>query len=333
MTIAVMPVQNLSGVDAPLNRIRRIILENLRRQGFHLVPDSVLDDTMAKHRIRYVGGISMEMAGIFKKEAGADAVLATSLELYDGTHYPPKVALFSRLVAAGGPRPKILWMDSVAMSGDDSPGLLETGLVYNPYVLVGKAVKRLALSLCNALAGVKTSKPGVTMAGRFKPDDLFVSPIWDPARKYKVLVIPFYNVSDRRNAGQIMQMHFTEQLLRHPENFEVLEPGLIRHEFLNIRIIQWDGISIENAKLLFALLDADLIVTGKVLEYRDTGDPLVAVNVIAIERKSRQIVWSSTEYSSGSDDVYFFDTGKISTAHTIASEMARWVVEDMIKRN
>ena len=332
MTIAVLPVQNLSEADAPLTRMRRLVIEGLRRRGFRVLPDAVLDKVMARHRMRYTGGISREMSEAFKKEAGAGAVLSTSLELYD-ERYPPKVALFARLVETGGLRPKILWMDSVAMSGNDRPGLLGMGIVSNPYKLVGKAVKRLSGSLCNAMAGVKTLEPGATFAWRFKPDDPYISPILDPKRRYKVLVVPFYNVSRRMNAGQIMQLHFVEQLLRHPKNFEVLEPGLIRNEFLNVRIIQWDGISMNNAKLLFALLDADLIVTGKVLDYRDTGDPLVSINVIAIERKSRQVVWSSTGYSNGSDDVYFFDTGQVNTAHAIASEMARWVADSMTERH
>ncbi len=332
MTIAVLPVQNLSGVNAPLEKIRFLLIKRLRQRGFHVLQGRILDKVMARHRMRYTGGINAEMSQAFRKEAGVTAVLITSLEVYK-RNYPPKVALFSRLDEVGGFRPKVLWMDSMAMSGDGAPGLLSMGLISDPSVLVGKAVARLSNSLCSALAGKKMESHDVTMAGRFKPRDVYVSPTLDPGHKYKVLVVPFYNESGRANAGQIMQLQFADQLTRYPEHFQVLEPGLIRNEFLNVRIIQWDGISLENAKLLFALLDADLIVTGKVLEYKDRQDPRVYFDVIAIDRKSGQVVWSSTEYANGSDGVYFFDTGRINTAHDIASEMARWVVCDMVKRH
>lgn len=329
LTVAVLPVQNLSGSGAPTKLIRQLLTAELKRRGFHVLPYARLYKFMARHRMRYTGGISAKRSEAIKKETGAGAVLITSLETYS-KQYPPEIALFSRLVKVGSWRPVILWMDSAAMTGDDSPGLLDTGLVYDPAVLAGKAVKKLSISLCNALEGKKTWQPDVTMAGRFKPSHPFKSSLLDPKHKYKVLVVPFYNLSNRGNAGQIMQLQFMQQLLRYPSQFQVIDPGLIRHEFLNIRIIQWDGISLDNVKLLFALLDADMLVSGKVLHYRDnTGPPLVSISAIAIERKSRRIVWSSTNYAHGDDGVYFFDTGKINTAHTVASEMARWDAKSM----
>ena len=328
MTIAVLPVQNLSEADAPLNQIRRLMLAELERRHFHVLPDAVLNKFMARHRMRFTGGVSREISEAFKKETGAGSVLVTGVEAYK-RRSPPKIALFSRLVKVG-PRPRILWMDSAAMAGDDSPGLLGTGLISSSRVLVDREVKKLSASLCAALAGKKTRHADVTMSGRFKPIDPFISPLLKSGRKYRVLVVPFFNISGVENAGQIMQLQFVNQFMRYPAHFEVIEPGLVRHEFLNDRIIQWDGISLFNAKLLFTLLNADLIVTGKVLDYQDGGgDPLVNIEVIALERKSRRVVWSSIGYAHGGDGVYFFDTGKVNTAHDIASEMARWVAKDM----
>ena len=294
-----------------------------------MLPYATLYKFMARHRMRYTGGISARRSAAIKKETGAGAVLITSLETYS-KGYTPDIALFSRLVKVGTRRPELLWMDSAGMSGEDSPGLLGLGLVHDPMVLMGKAVKKLSASLCNALEGKKTWEPDVTMAGRFKPENPFKSPLLNPKRKYKVLVVPFYNISGRNNAGQIMQLQFMQQMMRYPSHFQVIDPGLIRHEFLNIRIIQWDGISLFNVKQLFTLLDADLLVSGRIIRYGDNSNsPLVLMDAIAIERKSRQVVWSSTSYASGSDGVFFFDRGKIYTAHSIAAEMARWDAKGM----
>ena len=42
--------------------------------------------------------------------------------------------------------------------------------------------------------------------------------------------------------------------------------------------------------------------------------------------KTRQIVWSSSSYNEGDDGVFFFDLGKVNTAHGMASGMVRSVV-------
>ncbi|MDA8171140.1 MAG: hypothetical protein M0Z48_04840 [Nitrospiraceae bacterium] len=332
--VVVLPVQNLSRTDAPLKGIRQSFEDRLRKLGLRVVPEDVVEQVMARHRMRDVGGLNAEMSLAFSKEAGAGAVLITSLELYDPT-YPPKLALTARLVATGSDEPEILWMDSTGVSGDDKPGLLDLGIVRDPGRLLEKAVGYLAGSLDDALSGRWTKGNGVLMAGRFKPNRFFRSPLLDPGRRYTVVVAPFYNVSHRSEAGNIMMLHFVEELCRHRRHFRVIEPGLIRHEFLNERIIMNDGISFANADALFSQLRADLIVTGKVLDYQDykgpDGNPSVDFDTLAIEDNSHEVVWSSSDSATGKKGVYFFDRGRISTAHRMASAMARSVVELMIK--
>jgi len=44
---------------------------------------------------------------------------------------------------------------------------------------------------------------------------------------------------------------------------------------------------------------------------------------------TRQIVWSSNSYNQGDDGVFFFNLGKVNTAHGIAAEMVRSTVREM----
>ncbi len=92
-----------------------------------------------------------------------------------------------------------------------------------------------------------------------------------------------------------------------------------------------DGLSLAQASGMLSKLDADLILTGKVLDYQDydgfTGKSKVDFSALLIERKSLEVVWSSKSYNEGDDGVYFFDMGKVNTAHAMASEMAQNVVE------
>ena len=116
---------------------------------------------------------------------------------------------------------------------------------------------------------VKTGK-----SGKFQPKRFYRSPEFDfgKSRVLTVAVIPFLNDSTRKNAGEVMALHFVNRLAE-IENIRVIEPGEVRQELLRHRIIMQDGLSVAQADLLFTMLEADLFVTGEVAEYQDFEGP------------------------------------------------------------
>jgi hypothetical protein len=359
--VAVLPIENLSGTRAPLKKIRQFLIEELKRQGINIIDDDILEGFMSKHRIRYTGAIDLATAEAFKKEIGAESVLITSFELYSEL-YPPKISLISRLTSTGN-RPEILWMDSVGLSGDDSPGILGLGLIEDPGRLLRNAVASLSnalgmtLSPAEKISGpseaIKDQPALIVRAPEFPHDDrlpedrpettgfvpkiFYRSPVLSPDMKYRIAVMPFLNKSERKNAGDIMALHFTEQL-REITNYDVIEPGIVRQDLLGFRIIMNEGISFDIAGLIFSTLetDADLILSGTVLDYQDNisteGTPKVDFSVLVIEKKSREVVWSSKSYRTGDEGVIFFDKGRINVAHSLASGMVRGVAEMILMK-
>ncbi len=328
-TVAVYPVENLSGAAAPLREVRQALVAQLRERGFRVIDEDAFQKFMSKHRIRYTGGLDAETAEAFKREIGVDGVLVTEIGLISEV-YPPKFALTSRLVSTGA-GPAILWMDTVGMAGDDSPGILGLGMIYDPKVLQSKVEGHLVQSLTDYFAGKK--EPRGT-SRKFRPKASFRSPVLDPERKYRVAVVPFYNRSDRRYASELMALQFVQHLREVP-NFTVIEPGLIRDQLLKFRIILKEGVSIPNAEVIFDNLKADLILTGYVMDYEDYqgsyGKPKVDFSVSLLERKSEEVVWSSNSYNTGDDGVFFFDCGRVNTAGVMASRMTRAIVDMMAK--
>ena len=55
--IAVLPVENLSGTAAPLKEIRKSLIKGLVERGFNVLEEKLLESFMAKHRMRYIGGV------------------------------------------------------------------------------------------------------------------------------------------------------------------------------------------------------------------------------------------------------------------------------------
>jgi TolB-like protein len=303
----------------------------LKKQGIHVLKDESFEKFMARHRIRYTGGLDRDTARAFKEEMGTDGVLIISLESYSETN-PPKISLLSRLVSTGDP-PAILWMEGVGLAGDDSPGILGLGLVEDPKELREKALKSLQGSLVRYLSTRMDRKKIDGTKRKFRPKLAYQSSALGPNRKYRVAVIPFFNRSERKYAGEILVLHFIRQLKRF-ENFEVIEPGMVRQELLNLRIIMQDGVSLANADAILATLNADLLFSGKVMDYQDYqgiwGKPKVDFSTLVIERKSREVVWSSNSYNEGEHGVFFFDWGRVNTAHAMTSQMVRLVAKRMV---
>ncbi len=331
-SIAVLPVENLSGTMAPVQDIRALFIKRLKAQGFRILDDESLEKFMTRNRIRYTGGINKAVAQAFRNETGVGSVLITSLELYSEAN-PPKIALTSRLVSTGE-NPVILWIDGVGLAGDDSPGILGLGLIEDPKALLEKAVGRLTGSLGNYLDRKPKSENIKSAKRKFRPKVSYRSEVLDPNGKYTVAVAPFLNFSGRKNAGEILELQFIRSLKK-SDQFDVIEPGVVRQQLLALRIITPEGISLANADALFAILNADLILAADVVEYEDYqgsfGKPKVDFSAQLIDRKSRSIVWSSVSHNEGDDGVFFFDRGRVNTAHAMASQMTQWVEEKIVE--
>jgi hypothetical protein len=329
--VAVFPVENLSGRPAPLEDIRRLLGLQLARHGLRVLDDAALETVMDKHRIRYTAGLAAGFAKALKEDAGVDAVVVPSLERYDDV-IPPRLALFARLVSTGD-APAVLWVEGTGAAGDDAPGLLGIGLVEDVRVLLARAVAALAVSLDRHLTDAGDAARERAGPRKFRPKIVYRSEALDPARTYSIAVVPFFNKSARNYAGEIVALHMMRNLTL-ARNLAVVEPGVVREELLRFRIIMSEGISLPDTETVLNAVNADLVLNGEVLEYQEPlgplGAPVVDFAVLFIERKSRRVLYSSYSQNTGSDGVFFFDWGRVNTAHAMAAHMARAISEGML---
>lgn len=343
--IALLPIEDLSGVPAPLRAIRAELAQHLAQHGVEVLPDEALEELLARHRVRWTGGVSRELARAIRDESGAGAVLVSSLDLYVEA-LPLEIALTSRLVSADD-RAEILWMDAVASAGDDAPGFLGLGLVTDAEALRGRALDRLAGSLERYLAGGSRAPRGGGRAGA--DDRLDWRSRYEPRRanrvpegslvgegRTRVAVIPFINECPAPQGGEIVSLLFLARLAA-IRGLEVVEPGVVREALLQARMIQEGGLSLPQVDLLRAMLDVDLVISGRVTDYEEygghSGTPVVAFSTGVFDAAKRRIVWTSISHNRGNDGVFFFDAGRIRTAHALASEMAGAAIGRLLGRN
>jgi len=329
--IAVMPLENLTGMPVSVQELRKTLVRDLSRKGLNLLGDDDLEKFKERHRIRYTAGLNRELGEALRVETGTDAVLFPTLELMDDT-LPPKAVLVARLISTNRSTP-ILWMDGAGISGNDAPGFLLLGLVNDPAVLWGKTEGKVVESLVGYLSGKGGQGPRM-VEKRFLPKSYHGVPPEVPAGKetLSIAVLPFRNESTRRNAGEIMTLHFIDALSR-AGRIDVVEPLHDRQVLLRTRTIMKGGLSLPQADILHTALNVDLVLTGIVTEYQDYlggwGNPKVEFSTRVFDMKTRQIVWSSSSYNHGDDGVFFFNLGKVNTAFALASGMAHSTVEKM----
>jgi TolB-like protein len=282
---------------------------------------------MVRHRVRYAAGLETATAQALVQELGVDGVVFASIELSDSSA-SPKLALMARLVSVRDV-PTVVWADDVGLAGDEAPGLFDLGIVNDFEVLQTRALDHVGASLDGWL---KTGAPARPMRNRptFRPRSEFRSRTLTPGTPHSVAVLPFFNLSDRRNAGEILAWLFTRHLAAFPE-FRVVDAGVTRQQLLNARVIMDGGIALADAENVASLVDTDLVLAGRVLSYRDfegsAGQTRVEFSTVLFEKSTRRIVFSSISDNTGADGVGWFERGGSKTAHVMATQMVRRTVE------
>lgn len=344
---AVLPIENLSDSPVPLDEINNKLFSILSDHGYHLVDRDQLDRFMQAVRMRYVGGINEDIAQSLRKELGVEAVFITALETWTEKKQA-RVSVVSRLVITSQ-QPEIVWMDSVGLTAEDEVGLLGLGRIGAPQQLLERGLDKLMVSLDRYLDGAAPllihagNRQGLRLVNewsanvdgspsrgekRFQPQLRYRASGFDPSRKYRIAVVPFLNINARKHAETITSLHTVRELQRY-YNVHVLEPGLVRDRLLRYRMIMQSGPSLAASDVLAdeGILGADLIVSGKIFDYQDrSGESKVDFSLQVFDGPGRRVIWTSRSYSSGNDNVYFFDRGRIRSAHDLLVRMMRSVI-------
>ncbi len=342
LPVAVLPVQNLSGTSIPAEEIHDSLTAGLRARGMAVLENDLLEQFMARHRMRYLGGIDRDQARAFLEETGVGAVMVTSADLYSRLA-PPQMALTSRLVTTGA-APMILAIESATLAGNDEPGLLGVGIIEDPAVLREEVVARLLRSYDRSFGEEEGDAAGLEgpasgwFTGRFVPKITYRPVRGEERERYRVAVLPFRNESEHAHAGAVLAGNFARQMAA-MERYSVIEPGMVRTALLRNRVIMGGGISYDHVASLFADLDADLVVTGTVRVFKTyeqaTRAPSVDFSTMIFDRDAptnpERTVWASQSFNDGDDGVFFFDVGREGTANSMATRMIRAVARTFVE--
>ena len=328
--IAVLPLTGLSGGSVPLRQVGFALEAALRARGIAVVPAAEVEGFLARHRIRWTGGLDADSAEAAQRELRASAALVSAIDLFQQS-VPPRYGLRARLVALG-PEPDVLWSDAVTLTGDGSPGVLDLCMVDEVQTLQERVLERLSSSLRAYLDGTAGRGSVCAGTGRFAPHTAYRSPDLHP-QGATVAVLPFVNETARRNAGDLVSLEFLRMLVG--SGLQVVEPGVVRAQLLKFRLVTDQGVSLDTARVVMELLQADFVLGGTVRDFQDPsssfGDPVVQFTALLLDRKNNEVVWQTSSYHRGNDGVFFFDAGHVGTAVDLTCRMVASALEPMLR--
>src|SRR5262245_7060559 len=143
--VAVFPPLDRTGRSAPVDHLQEALELSLASRGFVTAAHADLEGFFERHRVRYVGGITSDVARAIGEELRVDGVLMTSVDDWERVD-PPRFALTCRSVSATADA-TVSWMETSAHHGQEAPGAFGLGLVFSPEVLIQRVSNEIADSV------------------------------------------------------------------------------------------------------------------------------------------------------------------------------------------
>lgn len=140
--IAILPFENLSENSTAARTLGEFLKKELSAKGWlNIKEGDIVEEFLAKRRIRYTGGITKVMAKEMGKTLGVDAVMVGSINQFSDLGDKVNVGVTVRLIGTNDG--KMIWADTLSYTGHDFVGLLGLGYVASADVLGSRVVTDL----------------------------------------------------------------------------------------------------------------------------------------------------------------------------------------------
>ena len=331
-TVVLLPAHDLSGGRAPLDDVDRLVFALLAYEPVALVPRESVAAFLDARRIRHTGGLGPQDMAALRDELHAEVVIVVGAEVYVAEE-PPRAGLSAMAFSTADGAP--LGTAEAVLSGEEHPGLLGMGEVFDPEVLLERAARAVVDELSASAFRDRRKREFRRPRGALRPSITSRAPdVQLPERRpLRVAVLPFENRSEAGAAGEVLAGQVLRALVGRGE-VQPLDPGTVRANLLEYRVVQDWGVSLAQTDALRVGLDTDLVVTGRVVQFSDGGagsTPQVAFSLRVLDVRGRRAIWSCYGANRGDDGVIVFDAGRYRSAHALSRDMAEAAVGSFLR--
>ncbi len=162
------------------------------------------------------------------------------------------------------------------------------------------------------------------------PEDRVYSPGKGTGRLKKIAVLPFYNISGRRDAGRMVADTYVTELFK-SGRYDVEEPGNVLQFMIREHVDTVGEMEIERIKILGRRLGVDAVLVGTVEEYDDglRGVPTVSITARMVDSRTGRIVWSGHNKRRGDEYIIAFGVGMVRSASALSQKVINEMIETM----
>lgn len=221
-SLVILPFDNYTNDPFASQVLTGIVRKELKRKGWiRLTPEDVIEDFLAKRRIRHTGTITRLHARQMGKELDVDAILLGSVNLFshnegEETHIGLSLRIVNTIDGS------IMWADSGSMTGGDFVTLFGLGRISD--------IKALTVQLVSNMTDIIASRFFLTDMG-LAPFELEYVRIFPPIVKggdQALLQLKFYPVLTSPDEVSIL-MGSKEVLLKKGEGLTYEETITVPH--------------------------------------------------------------------------------------------------------
>jgi hypothetical protein len=329
-TVAMLPLENLSGIDGAREELAAPLAAALEAKGYAVVRGDAVEEILEAERIRHLDSLTPAARQMLCRRLGAQGLVLGSVDVFlEGA--VPVVALQARLVGEDG---GITWADAAGRTGDDTEGLFELGRLTGLPALAADVVRNLVRDLPAAGANAPAARlPG---APRGRSPATFRDGALRAGGRYRICPLPLENRTDARPSARVVAPLLARRL-RQSGLFDVVEPADLRAAMVAESVQSLRDAEPAALQKLGARIGTSLFLRGTIYSYREASPhgadvpPAFALELSLVDVASARILWTSESARQGRDYEGLLGRGAITNVVALADRTVAEMVHALLE--
>jgi len=334
--IVILPFENIGGQQIGWDYIQEEITDVLEDKGYDVTGGETVEQYLLEERVRDTSNVSAKFLSRIGEITDASYIMVGMIDIVVVSEENPQFGLSARVLSANDG--SIVWGDYVGRTGDSTKMVLGLGNIRSLKKLTAKVIEKLFSSIPSSGSGFgRRSFLNRLSFARFFPNvDYYYSSDFLKGRDdFKIAVLPFENLSERKGAGKVLKDIFSVSLFKY-STFDVIDSGRIKNAIVTYKVWPYGGVDLKGLKKIKSALDADAVIIGVVEDYNEglkkggiTSSPEITIYARMVETESGRILWTSEDSAKGEDTQVVLDFGVIKSAVELAKRVTKKMIFSM----